>query len=558
MEKVPKGLPWPVKADTNAADEEWEKAEAMARLALPLLPGDPQGKIKREHGIILPTYEGGPRLRGYIDLAIPPGIGWPAFLVPSNEAIVGDYKTLSDFRYMKTPEELANSVQMMTYAKWAISEGPDGLVPTGELLPEHVRLLHMYAKTRSPYTRNSIRNQSAVVSVPEINSFWDKTLDIVREMQQTASCTNADDVDPGGALNGHCEAYGGCYFRDKCGLAKESGIKSLFQINKKPLTQDTNTMSGSAVLAKILAARAAASSPTTQETQPLSVVVINNQGNSTSTGGESTSLAASAVAATGSISTQPSGPISGLLAKIEAQGKGKPALGGSVAQAYGKEIGSQAHGYAGTGEAGASMVNTVGELMKLASGVIPPDAPSRSQPAITTPGTPVVDPEADVIVSEEDSEAKPEAPEVKRRGRPSKEEMQAREAAEKAAYAAKVEAEVTRRLGSNVPVSNVPISGDTEGLTIYVDCLPVKGHANITDFHDWIQPATQAVAESNGVPDWRMINYTSKALLATQVRELIKMQGLPQAIHIPSFAGGADIALEILSPLAKKIIRPIR
>lgn len=673
MEKVPKGLSWPVREDTNATEEEWDKANSMANIALPLLPSDVEGKIKREHGIVLETYEGGPLMKGYIDLAIPPGIGWPSFLIPTNEAIIGDYKTLSDFRYMKTPEELASSIQMMSYAKWAITDWPSGLVGATDPLPEHVRLLHIYARTKAPFNRSSIRHESAVVSVPEINAFWNKTLDIIREMQSTATCQSGDDVEANGAITGHCEAYGGCHFRDKCGLAKESGIKTLFQIGKKPAsttpTPTSEDMSGSPILQKILAARAAAqgTNPNTQTqatNQPeqgqasptpapaaatISPVTVSvTQGNSASTGGVSSNGASavngdgSAVAVTGSI--QPKGPISGLMAKIEAQGKGTPQLGGSVAQAYGKEMhGSPMQGVTGTGELGKGpAIMTVGELMKLASGIVPPDAPPRTQSVITTPGMTVADPEAEPAATTEEGEedesvstptnvatptasspatlpvSQPQTQTVvdgaKKRGRPSKEEIAAREAAEKAAFEARVEAAVAERLAgmgaleqgsrdaslsqriaelesalssavaeraSAVDIAeryqqdakawearyraNQGSSGGSthsgrseDGLTLYVDTLPVKGEAEVTDFYEWIAPAAQAVAEANSVADWRLINYTGKGLLASQIRELIKLTGLPKVLVIPSFAAGADVALEILSPQAKRIIRPLR
>lgn len=685
MEKVPKGLAFPSREDTNATEEEWDKAVQMANQTLPLLPKDPGGLIKREYGIQMETYEGGPIFKGYIDLALPPGIGWPAFLIPANEAIIGDYKTTSDFRYMKTPEELASSIQMMSYAKWAITEGPGGLVnPAEGPLPEHVRLLHIYARTRGAINRSSIRESSAVVSAPQIEDFWGKTLDIVRVMQSTASCTNAEDVEAKGALNGHCEAYGGCQFRDKCGLEKSSGIKNLFQIGKKPASTPTSpteeTMSGSAVMQRILAARAAAQGTTPQATQAnveqgqasptpapeaavssSPVAVEATPGNSASTGvgaeagnsssaSVSTPLAGSAVAATGISPVK--GPISGLLAKIESTGHGKPVLTGSVAQQLNKETGQNLVTYPGEGMRAQTTIASIGELMKYASGIIPPDAPPRTQATITTPGMAVADPEAEPAASTEEGEddesvstpettpasvhtavagspvpataasgnsaqASGQAPigtivqsgpsipvAEKKRGRPSKEEIAQREAAEAAAFNAKVEAEVQKRLGlavdgksasqgngssdllSQLSIQASELQGarealaraeqtikdlraksgsdntgrspsSEEGLTLYIDTMPTKG-VEATDFYEWIRPATQAVEETNGVKDWRLINYTAKGLLATQIRELITLTGLPKALVIPSFAGGADIALEILSPLAKRVIRPLR
>ncbi len=606
LERVPKGLGMPSHADTQASPEDWIKAEAMAKIALPLLPIETPTKIfKREHGIRLETYPDGPTMIGYVDLGIPSGVGWPAFMFPVNEAIVADYKTLSDFRYMKTPQELAESVQMMTYAKWAISEWPGGLHGEHDPMPSHVRLLHMYARTKPPFIRSSIRHESALVTPDQINAQWSKTLDTVREMQQLSSCQDPDEVEAGGALNGHCEAYGGCTYRDKCGISAQSGIKTLFQIGKKTQPTETPDMSGSAILDKIKAARAAA---TNVSTEAVPTVVVADASNTPS---ERTASVISLA--------KPAGPISGLMAKIAAQGKGSPSLGGSAAQAYGKENGSpDAQGFAGNGDLGKHNISSIGELMKLASGVVPPDAPPRVQAVITQPGQPVLtegeseDDEEDstsVVANgtngqASDSNGAPSAGDhsvpgespVKKRGRPSREEMALREAAEKAKFDAAV-AEAASKLGTKLITSdetvgvinalreelaaakqvaqesatalrksqeelNKPVFSNSaptqEGLTLYVDTFPVKGEKEtITDFFEWIGPICRAVAQASSVEDYRLINYTAKGLLASAIRSAIKSEGLPKAMTISTYAGGADIALEILTPLAKRIIKKI-
>lgn len=665
LEKVPKGLPYPTRQDTNASEEEWDKAKQLADIALPLLPPDPKSRILREHGIRMDTYPGGPTMVGYIDLAIPTGIGWPSLLVPANEAVVGDYKTLSDFRYMKTPEELANSVQMMTYAKWAVSPGglflpPDDLTPMlGDLSfipPENgtVRLLHLYARTKAPYSRSSIRHESAIVGTQQIEDFWGKTLDTVREMEQVAKCGSSDDVEAGGALNGHCEAYGGCHYRDKCGIAKESSIKTLFQIGKKPTsntpptpTQETQNMSGSSILAKIQAARAAAQGLTTPtapaaanspattpatsvgsnvgESQQANVVVGSAQTGTVVNPGTDPQVTNPSNQPSGHVT--PTGPFTGLMAKIAAQGKGTPTLQGSAAQAYGKEQGKpETTQVGGSGELLGTVISSVGDLMKLAQGIVPPDAPPRTQAVITRPGDKVVDPEADPVVAEgndEDGESDsstsnasgnvpssvPVSTQVAgKRGRPTKAEMEAKAAAEKAKFDALVEAEVQKRL-AGVQVTQVTgdaadllrdqekdiaalqreleaahntraklLSANEEltaklasasqgqtvapatapGPTLYIDCYPVKGkHEKLVDFFEWIGPIATAVAQSNGVADYRLIQYNSKGLLASYIRDLVKLEGMPEAMTIPSFAAGADVALEILTPMAKQVIKKL-
>lgn len=593
-EKVPSGHPFPSRSETNATEAEWAVAEALAREALPLIPLDSEAPgILREHGIRMDTYPGGPAMVGYIDLAIPQGIGWPTLFVPKTDAIVGDYKTTSDFRYMKTPEELANSVQMMSYAAWAIS-------PSG-FNADQVRLLHIYGRTRGKVSRSSIRHVDAVVSKGEIVNFWGNTLDTVREMAQTSGTGNFEDVEANGTLTGHCEAYGGCSFREKCGIGKASNIKSLFSITKKPESGEQNTMSGSSILAKIQAARALANggtpAPSTSEATPTVspptetvAPVVNPPGDVR--GPETTPPGATGL--------EVKGPLSGLLAKIAAQGKGIPALGGSAAQAISRELGYGESGLAGTGENGKTMIMNVGDLMKFAQGVVPPDAPPRTQTVITTPGTPVASEPSATASDDEDDEDAPSAPAVagdapKKRGRPSKEEMAAREAAEKARFDAAVREAASKLAGQPIPVAvddsanraeidrlnselgkraaelikltqelaaekaKKPIqpSNLSEGSTLYIDTYPVKGEAEVTDFFEWIGPIASAVAEANSVPDYRLINYTAKGLLAAAIREVVKAEGMPKAMTIPLYAAGADVAIEILTPLAKRVIRKL-
>jgi len=648
MEKVPQGLSWPNHADVDASPEDWEKAEAMAKQALPLLPVS--DKIEREAGFRLPTYENGPTMIGYLDLGIPNGIGWPSLLIPTNEAIVGDYKTLSDFRYMKTPQELADSIQMMTYAKWAIEPWPSGFHRESDIIPDTVRLLHLYARTKPPFTRASIRHESALVSHEEINTRWEKTLDIVREMQQVSACTNSDDVEARGALNGHCEAYGGCTFRDKCGIAKSSGIKTLFQITKKPQEQ---VPMGSAILEKIKAAQAAvkAANATQSPTTPVASAANTSASpgtidNSAVKPAESETVNPS-IQPTSAVSNVAKGPVSGLLAKIKATGKGRPHLTGAIAQAYGKEQGMPLVTLLGDGELAHTTVASLTDLLKLASGIVPPDAPSRSQPVITRPGDAVVDPikvmepEGDEIDGDEDGSSTVDVSNVpdvasssnhastgsntssagsalasdvvKKRGRPSKEEMAAREAAAKKAFDDAVAVEVLKRMGNNTNASEalndqakdinalqaelsakdkeiaelrgiseqgllvgkaaevlnalrldnedlkrqLKTQPTTEGLTLYVDCFPTKGDREVTDFFEWIGPICAQVAQQNSVGDWRQINYTAKGLLANAIRETIREHGTPKAMTLSTYAGGADIALEILTPIAKRVIKKL-
>jgi hypothetical protein len=207
---------------------------------------------------------------------------------------------------------------------------------------------------------------------------------------------------------------------------------------------------------------------------------------------------------------------------------------------------------------------------------------------------------------EEDTQNAPSAPvsgeAPKKRGRPSREEMAAREAAEKARFDAAVREAASKLAGQPIPSEdtgklvaeinrlnaevaaakfNKPVdqtaevnrltqelaaekakkpaqpSNPADGSTLYIDTYPVKGEATVTDFFEWIGPIASAVAEANSVPDYRLINYTAKGLLAAAIREVVKAEGMPKAMTIPLYAAGADIAIEILTPLAKRVIRKL-
>jgi hypothetical protein len=107
--------------------------------------------------------------------------------------------------------------------------------------------------------------------------------------------------------------------------------------------------------------------------------------------------------------------VNGLLAKLQASGKGSPQLGGEVAQAVSKSKGfeiSPHSGLAGHGELAGVHVKTVEELSQVAEGILPPDAPPREEP-------PVAATIAKVTAKVEEAAEEPvEKPKKKRKGRP--------------------------------------------------------------------------------------------------------------------------------------------
>lgn len=95
-------------------------------------------------------------------------------------------------------------------------------------------------------------------------------------------------------------------------------------------------------------------------------------------------------------------------------------------------------------------------------------------------------------------------------------------------------------------------------LVIFEGCVPMKGseYKDYVLFEDWIAPLMQSVADAHGVQDYRLIQYTSKAALATTIRENIA--SAPEVLVIGGYAAGASEALEVLVPHATMYIKGIK
>ncbi len=569
VEVVPQGISYAPSDVPTATKEQWEKAQKLAALVMARLPPH---VTHREAQINLPTYEGGPAFVGYIDLGIKPGLGWAQLMIPADPSIgiIGDLKTTSDFKYIKTPAELADSVQMMSYAKWALQT--PGLVRWDETPPSTIYLAHVYALTKDPITQKNVRESVACVTADQVEAKWDNTLDKIRRMSKVALSADHNQVDATGALTGHCQAYGGCSFRDKCGLASDVTVGKLFQLGKKtenPVMSNPTPGAGSALMDRIKAAKAkiAAGEPATnvpatpQATAPAPATVV--------------------------ASPPPVAPAT-TVPTVVAQ-PATPAVAAAVIPS------------------------------NVPTGVVPPEAPPRDQApeTIVPAGTPA--PTVQHHPATTFAQATPQATPQPvgnpvdttgpKRGRPTKAEMDAKKAAEDAILNAEVDKRVAAKLvelGAGIAQAPVTISDaeiaavisdmetqiatltkeqgqlysirdrllattkdleaqakaggvEPEGLTLYVDCLPVKGATNVVDYYDWVAPISARAAELGEVPDWRVVNYTSRGVFAIAMREWIKANGMPKgAMIIRSNVSGSDVAMEILTPLAKRVVNAYR
>lgn len=126
---------------------------------------------------------------------------------------VRDWKTTSDFQYAKTKEELADNIQLVTYAEAGFRFMPD---------LEHARLTHVYFRTRG-------RPESRLVTVrrtrEEIMLRWAYAETVIDKMSEAAGAPTANHV-PGNRKA--CDAYRGCPHREYCGEYRRTSLDDLY------------------------------------------------------------------------------------------------------------------------------------------------------------------------------------------------------------------------------------------------------------------------------------------------------------------------------------------
>jgi hypothetical protein len=145
--------------------------------------------------------------------------------------MVYDCKTSSDFKYAKTPEQLANDVQLGGYAMHELE-----LYPQDEL----IRLRHVYIRTKGAPKAMPV---DVVVSREQVEDRHARTVEIVRDMQKVIApdkeITDPNDLPP--TLES-CGLYGGCPHRTRCGLNATTTLNNLFT-TKKTQTKENIPMS---------------------------------------------------------------------------------------------------------------------------------------------------------------------------------------------------------------------------------------------------------------------------------------------------------------------------
>ncbi len=172
----------------------------------------PDAKVEREFAI--PILDG-LEMVGKIDYSMP----WE----------VHDHKTSKSTRYVKTPEQLAETIQMMVYAKALLWE-------FGGERPDQIVLKHeVFIKDPS---NPQIRKVETSVTVDEVNTFWtEKVIPLAEQVVKVRGLEDHWEVPGPKPRSNACSAYGGCPYQDICARVKtvDQYVQEIESIKKAPV-----------------------------------------------------------------------------------------------------------------------------------------------------------------------------------------------------------------------------------------------------------------------------------------------------------------------------------
>jgi hypothetical protein len=339
-----------------------------------------------------------------------------------------------------------------------------------------------------------------------------------------------------------CNAYGGCYFRNHCGIGHIK-VESLFR-GRNPLKEASKqSVIGNGIFNTVQTVQHDVHSVgevTMSLAEKLKAKAAQNTANGTA------AAVMMNTPAPAPAPTPPPAPAAGkvsLAEKLKSQSKPdsvgtaatpsmsleqKLALAESkerelqASVAFAGAMNPNASDPEGSVESGEVDVEALQALGDVAASVVPEDAPSLDTKEEVSP-----------------SVEQPVAP-AKRRGRPPK-------SATAVAPAPPAVEQPAVATPSVLPVVSRP-------LRIYIDCFPIKGaDREYTLCEDWIRPIMDNIAEAHAVEDYRLIQYTAKAQLALAVRKA--MDTVPEVLVVSSYGAGADVVMEQLIPHAQLVVR---
>jgi hypothetical protein len=211
--------------EVSESDPESFKIRALVELAIPFLPPPNTAGSAVEQWIEMPTYAGGPRFVGKVDL-----------MDSRTEIIeVTDHKTFKksskNHTYLGRGQELQDSIQMASYGRYVLTDarfsGKDR---------SKVKIRHVYFRVDGdPFVDQAVGE----ITKEKAEETWQSTLNLIRGMSDTAKATRFEDVTPNVYS---CEAFGGCPYQSKCGFETEIS-RQLYQVR-------TNSMAKTGLLSR--------------------------------------------------------------------------------------------------------------------------------------------------------------------------------------------------------------------------------------------------------------------------------------------------------------------
>jgi len=221
-------------------DSQWRDNKA-ARLATAVAnsPYCPKPLTAIVEGEINIDYAGmAPPLKGFIDVLIPP------YKTDDGIPTVLDWKTTSDFKWAKTDEELKTDLQMIPYAAYALET----------FKTDKIRVSHVQIRTKGA---PAVRKSTAVLSLSRVAGEWRGLVQLAKKMRATADIEKAQDVP---CNTNACGAYGGCPFRDLCGIIDKTNNNPFANMQAIPTKTKESKVSR---LQELLAKKKAAKNKTT-------------------------------------------------------------------------------------------------------------------------------------------------------------------------------------------------------------------------------------------------------------------------------------------------------
>jgi hypothetical protein len=197
----------------NVRDSSYTEAKLNYRpyveALVPYLPPPKHEDLIIEHPVLMDTGLGVEWV-GFIDIGFS---GSPILRIR-------DTKSTSNFRYAKTPVELAENIQVISYAVWAYNVvGYSGSIDLG----------HLYVQTEKNRVPKKPKTMEVDVVLDQwhVLDVWARELKVVSEMKAAALVPSAHELPPN---TNSCGMYGGCPYRNECGI--DLSMSALLNKNK--------------------------------------------------------------------------------------------------------------------------------------------------------------------------------------------------------------------------------------------------------------------------------------------------------------------------------------